>query len=225
MICSVEKTPNDNWCAFLKIKHTFLYICWFKLKSFPSINRYFQKQNTPNFRSSGTLSGSLTHHPRLLVFSTVYSICLKLRCCHYADSHVHVTWTVYNSSWKLCAVFNPLAVLIYSLGSRKPGRRCEAAILSLRPSVISEWRCSFELRRVCVQSVRFSAAQQRLAEQSRDTHTSTGFFPRCAYTVWLPARLSSDGRSSHRQLTAVTQRHVQHERGCEHSSARTCSLF
>lgn len=61
---------------------------------------------------------------------------------------------------------------------------------------------------------------------SLGTHTHTRFFfPWCAYTVWPPARLSSDGRSSHRQLTAVTQRHVQHERGREHSSARTCYLF
>lgn len=76
-----------------------------------------------------------------------------------------------------------------------------------------------------MQGVRFSATQQRLAEQSRDTYTFFFFFPWCAYTVWPPARLSSDGRSSHRQLTAVTQRHVQHERGRERSSARTCYLF
>lgn len=78
-----------------------------------------------------------------------------------------------------------------------------------------------------MQGVRFSATQQRLAEQSRDTHTYTFFFFfRGVRILSGPQhRLSSDGRSSHRQLTAVTQRHVQHERGREHSSARTCYLF
>lgn len=66
----------------------------------------------------------------------------------------------------------------------------------------------------------FSAAEERLAEQSRYTHTFflsfffTAFLSRCVRTVWLVVQLSSDGHSSHRQLTAVTQRHVQHERAC-----------
>lgn len=76
-----------------------------------------------------------------------------------------------------------------------------------------------------MQGVRFSATQQRLAEQSRDTHTYTFFFFFSVVCVYCLAPSTVVLRWPFISQATVTQRHVQHERGREHSSARTCYLF